>query len=68
MAEQPEGEEIVYRPRERLKARSMSRLRHLTCGLCDQRLDRLKRSQGNCSAIYPEGRQGCDWHAYLNRP
>ena len=43
---------------------SMRSLRRYECGLCGQRLDRMKRSQKACSAIWSHDE--CDWHARLN--
>lgn len=54
------------RVRVPLHEQSASSLRRKLCGLCDQRLDRMKRSAKHCASIWH--RDECTWHARLNPP
>ena len=50
--------------RKPLDQLSMRSLRRYECAWCDQRLDRLKRSQKACGSIWEQDK--CDWHERLN--
>jgi len=40
-------------------------LRRYECGLCGQRLDRMRKSPKNCARLCFHGVSECDWHEFL---